>query len=159
MRAQSLFKVTWTKSAPGQTYTDDGIIADYRTMAADWSKPGIEMVKKGDADAALKGAAKVVTAEYFSEHVSHVCMEPMNATVHIDGDKVEVWAGNQAPGVMQIMASIAAGTKPDKVSVHTPCAGRRLRPAFGRRRCVPRHACWPRRSPGRPVKMIWTRGG
>ena len=70
-----------------------------------------------------------MTAEYFSEHVSHVCMEPLNATVRVDGDKVEVWAGNQAPAVMQILASIGAGTTPDKVSVHTQLLGG----GFGRR--------------------------
>lgn len=156
MRARSLLKVTWTKSTPGQTYTDDGILADYRTIAADWSKPGVEMVKKGDADAALKGAAKVVTAEYFSDHVSHVCMEPLNATVRIDGDKVEVWAGNQAPGIMQILASIAAGTKPDKVSVHTQLLGG----GFGRRSDGDDvfHATMLAKAVApRPVKMIWTR--
>ena len=52
---RSTVKVTWTKASPGQTYNDDGILADYRTIAADWAKPGIDMVKKGDADAALKG--------------------------------------------------------------------------------------------------------
>jgi isoquinoline 1-oxidoreductase beta subunit len=114
------------------------------------------MVKKGDADAALKGAAKVVTAEYFSDHVSHVCMEPLNATVRIDGDKVEVWAGNQAPGIMQILASIAAGTKPDKVSVHTQLLGG----GFGRRSDGDDvfHATMLAKAVApRPVKMIWTR--
>jgi isoquinoline 1-oxidoreductase beta subunit len=156
MRAKTLLKVTWTKAALGQTYSDDGILADYRTIAADWAKPGIDMVKKGDADAALKSAAKVVTAEYFSDHVSHVCMEPLNATVRIDGDKVEVWSGNQAPGVMQILASIGAGTTPDKVSVNTMLLGG----GFGRRSDgddVLHAAMLAKAVPGRPVKMIWSR--
>ena len=157
MRAKALLKVTWTKAAPGQTYSEDGILADYRSIAADWAKTGVDMVKKGDADAAVKGAAKVVTAEYFSEHVSHVCMEPLNATVRIDGDKVEVWSGNQAPGVMQILASIGAGTTPDKVSVNTMLLGG----GFGRRSDgddVLHTAMLAKAVPGRPVKMIWSRG-
>lgn len=156
MRAKALLKVTWTKSTPGQSYTQDAVLADYRTIAADWTKPGIDMVKKGDADASLKGAAKVLTAEYFSEHVSHVCMEPLNATVRIDGDKVEVWSGNQAPGVMQILASIAAGTKPDKVSVHTQLLGG----GFGRRSDgddVFHATLLAKAVAPRPVKMIWSR--
>ena len=156
MRAKNALKVTWTKAASGQTYNQDGVLADYRTIAADWAKPGVEMVKKGDADSALKGAAKVVTAEYFSEHVSHVCMEPLNATVRIDGDKVEVWSGNQAPGVMQILASIGAGTTPDKVNVHTQLLGG----GFGRRSDgddVLHATMLAKAVPGRPVKMIWSR--
>ena len=141
MPPKTLLKVTWTKASPGQTYNEDGVLADYRAIAADWSKPGIEMVKKGDADAALKGAAKVMTAEYSSEHVSHVCMEPLNATVQVDGDKVEVWYGNQAPrghadpGLDRRRHDAGQGQRPH------PVTGRRLRPAFGwRRRAARRDA-------------------
>ena len=115
------------------------------------------MVKKGDADAALKGAAKVLTAEYFSDHVSHVCMEPLNATVKVDGDKVEVWSGNQSPGIMQILGSIGAGTTPDKVSVHTQLLGG----GFGRRSdgddVLHARDAGAKAVPGSPVKMIWSR--
>jgi isoquinoline 1-oxidoreductase beta subunit len=156
MRAKSLLKVTWTKSAPGQTYTEDAILADYRTIAADWSKPGVEMVKQGDADAALKGAAKVLTAEYFSEHVSHTCMEPLNATARVEGDKVEVWSGSQAPTVMQITGAIGGGTTPDKVRVNTLLLGG----GFGRRSDgddVLHATMLAKAVSPRPVKMIWSR--
>lgn len=156
MRAKEALKVTWSKTAPGQNYTQDQVLSDYRGIAADWSKTGIDMVKKGDADAALKGAAKVLSAEYFSEHVSHVCMEPLNATARVTGDTVEVWSGNQAPAVMQILASIAAGTKPDKVTVNTMLLGG----GFGRRSDGDdvMHATWlAKAADGRPVKLIWNR--
>jgi isoquinoline 1-oxidoreductase beta subunit len=156
MRAKEALKVTWSKTAPGQTYTQDRVLADYRTIAADWSKTGIDMVKKGDADEALKGAAKVLTAEYFAEHVSHVCMEPLNATAWIDGDKVQVWSGSQGPATMQILASIAAGTKPENVTVHTMLLGG----GFGRRSDGDdvMHATWlAKAADGHPVKLIWNR--
>ena len=50
-------------------------------------------------------------------------MEPLNATVKVDGDKVETWSGNQSPTTMKILGSIAAGTTPDKVTVHTAYLG------------------------------------
>ncbi len=156
LRAKEALKVTWSKTAPGQTYTQDRILADYRTIANDWSKTGVTMVKKGDADAAIKGATKVLGADYFSEHVSHVCMEPLNATAWISGDKVQVWSGNQAPAVMQILASIAAGTKPQNVTVHTMLLGG----GFGRRSDGDdvMHATWLAKAvAGRPVKLIWDR--
>jgi isoquinoline 1-oxidoreductase beta subunit len=156
MNAKEALKVTWSKTAPGRTYTPDRVLADYRTIAADWAKPGVTMVKKGDADAALKGAAKVLTAEYYSEHVSHVCMEPLNATAWVTGDKVQVWSGNQAPAVMQILASIAAGTKPENVTVHTMLLGG----GFGRRSDGDdvMHATWlAKAADGHPVKLIWNR--
>ena len=145
MRAKTLLKVTWTKAAPGQTYTEDGVLADYRTIAADWSKPGIEMVKKGDADAALKGAAKVMTAEYFSEHVSHVCMEPLNATVQ--GRWRQGRGLDRQPGAAASCRSLprSAPARRRTRSAFTPVARRRLRPAFGRRR---RAACGDARQGG-----------
>jgi isoquinoline 1-oxidoreductase beta subunit len=157
LRAKDALKVTWSKATPAQSYTHDQVLNDYRAIAADWSKTGVEMVKKGDADTAIKGAARVLAADYFSEHVSHVCMEPLNATVWITGDKVQVWCGNQAPTVMQIMASIGAGTKPDKVTVHTQLLGG----GFGRRSDgddVLHASMLAKAADGRPVKLIWTRG-
>jgi isoquinoline 1-oxidoreductase beta subunit len=156
MRAKEALKVTWSKTTPAQSYDEDRVLADYRAIAGDWSKPGIDMVKKGDADAAIKGAAKVLTAEYFSDHVSHVCMEPLNATVRVTGDKVEVWSGSQAPVVMKILASIGAGTTPDKVTVNTMLLGG----GFGRRSDgddVLHAAFLAKAADGRPVKMIWNR--
>ena len=82
------------------------MLQDYRAIAADWNNPGVEMLSKGDAGAAIKGAAKVLKADYFSEHVSHVCMEPLNATVRVDGDRVDIWSGNQSPSTMKILGSI-----------------------------------------------------
>src|ERR1051325_3942189 len=35
MKATWLLKVTWSKTTPGQTYNQDTILADYRTLAAD----------------------------------------------------------------------------------------------------------------------------
>ena len=66
MKAKGLLKVTWTKNTPAQTYDHDRVLQDYRAIAADWSEAGVEMVKVGDADAAVKGAAKVLSADYFS---------------------------------------------------------------------------------------------
>jgi isoquinoline 1-oxidoreductase beta subunit len=155
-RAKDLLKVTWTKTTPAQTYANDAVIADYRGIAGDWSKPGVDMIKKGDADAALKGAAKVLAAEYFSEHLSHVCMEPLNATVHIQGDKVEVWAGNQAPVTQQMAAAAVAGVPPANVTVHTMLLGG----GFGRRSdgdTVAHATMLAKAADGRPVKLLWTR--
>ena len=81
------------------------------------------MLNKGDAAVAVKSATKVLTADFFSKHVSHVCMEPLNATVKVDGERVETWSGNQSLTSMKILAALAAGTTPDKVTVHTAVLG------------------------------------
>ena len=156
MKAKSLLKVTWTKTTPAQTYTDDRVLQDYRAIAADWSRPGVEMLKSGDPDAAIKGAAKVLAADYFSDHVSHVCMEPLNVTVRFDNGTIDIWSGNQSPSTMKILGSIVGKTTMDKVHVHTQLLGG----GFGRRTDgddMVHALILALNVPGKPVKMIWNR--
>jgi isoquinoline 1-oxidoreductase beta subunit len=129
MKAKGLLKVTWSKSTPAQGYDDDRMLQDYRAIAADWSQPGVEMVKTGDADEAIKGASTVLAADYFSDHVAHMCMEPMNVTVKAENGVIDVWSGNQSPSTMKILGMIVGQTTPDKVHVHTQLLGG----GFGRR--------------------------
>lgn len=156
MRAKSLLKVTWTKKAQAQNYDDERVLQDYRAIAADWSKPGVEMVSAGDADAAIKNAAKVVSVDYLSDHVSHVCMEPLNVTVKADNGTIDIWSGNQSPSTMKILGMIVGKTTPDKVHVHTKLLGG----GFGRRTDgddMVQALILALNVPGRPVKMIWNR--
>jgi isoquinoline 1-oxidoreductase subunit beta len=156
MRAKSLLKVTWTKKAQAQNYDDDRVLQDYRAIAADWSKPGVEMVSAGDADGAIKSAAKVISVDYLSDHVSHVCMEPLNVTVKADNGTIDIWSGNQSPSTMKILGMIVGKTTPDKVHVHTKLLGG----GFGRRTDgddMVQALILALNVPGRPVKMIWNR--
>src|SRR5262249_61050497 len=95
MKAKGLLKVTWSKSTPAQGYDDDRVLQDYRAIAADWSQPGVEMVKTGNAGEALKGAATVLAADYFSDHVAHMCMEPLNVTVKAENGVIDAWLCTQ----------------------------------------------------------------
>jgi isoquinoline 1-oxidoreductase subunit beta len=156
MRAKTLLKVTWTKKAQAQNYDDDRVLQDYRAIAADWSKPGVEMISVGDADGAIKSAAKVVSVDYLSDHVSHVCMEPLNVTVKADNGVINIWSGNQSPSTMIILGMIVGKTTPDKVHVHTKLLGG----GFGRRTDgddMVQALILALNVPGRPVKMIWNR--
>jgi isoquinoline 1-oxidoreductase subunit beta len=156
MRAKSLLKVTWTKKAQAQNYDDDSVLQDYRAIAADWSQPGVEMISAGDADGAIKSAAKVISVDYLSDHVSHVCMEPLNVTVKADNGTIDIWSGNQSPSTMKILGMIVGKTTPDKVHVHTKLLGG----GFGRRTDgddMVQALILALNVPGRPVKMIWSR--
>jgi isoquinoline 1-oxidoreductase beta subunit len=155
-KAKAALRVTWSSDAPGRTYTSEKVAEDYRKAAADWSQPGVAMVEEGDAKAALAGAAKVFSADYFSDHVSHVCMEPMNATVLAKGDTIELWAPNQSPTAMKEICAAVGGTKPEKVTVHTTFLGG----GFGRRTDgdeVVEAVILAKAMPGRPIKVIWSR--
>jgi isoquinoline 1-oxidoreductase beta subunit len=155
-KAKALLKVTWTTTAPARSYTSSKIAEEYRQIAADKSQKGFPMIKNGDAPAAIAGAAKVISADYTNDHVSHTCMEPMNATAVVNGDKVEIWASNQAPSIMQFLCAKVVGTSPDKVTVNTPFLGG----GFGRRsegNEVVEAAALAKLMPGTPIKVIWSR--
>jgi isoquinoline 1-oxidoreductase beta subunit len=155
-KAKAALKVEWSKSAKARAYDSDKVAGEYLAIARDMNKKGVDVEKHGDADAAIAGAAKTITAEYISEHVTHACMEPMNATAVVRGNKVEVWAPNQSPTLTQVFAARTAGTTPPNVTVHSTLLGG----GFGRR------ADWDftvdavnlaKAMPGTPVKMIWSR--
>jgi isoquinoline 1-oxidoreductase beta subunit len=156
-KGKAALKVEWSKSAKARAYDSEKIAAEYMEIARDEKKTGVLVHKEGgDVAQALAGAAKVITAEYTSDHVSHACMEPMNATAQFADGKFEVWAPTQAASLIQIVGGIVFKTTPDKITVHTTLLGG----GFGRRfeldfafdaMGLAMH------SGGKPVKVIWSR--
>ena len=113
---------------------------------------------KGDVDAALAGASKVLEAEYYTPYLSHSPMEPMGATVVIDPDKVQVWTSTQSADSVALEIAGALELRPENVIVHRVQAGG----GFGRRGgtgdFTRQAALIAARMPaGTPVKLLWTR--
>ncbi|WP_435102144.1 molybdopterin cofactor-binding domain-containing protein [Arhodomonas sp. AD133] len=110
---------------------------------------------EGDAASALETAARRIEADYEVPYLAHATMEPMNATVHVRDDGVEVWAPTQSPGLIPVVLSQAIGADPDRVAVHTTFLGG----GFGRRFEMDFvvQAALASRAAGAPVKLIWSR--
>ncbi len=155
-KAKEALKVTWSNGARARSYNSNQVLQDYLATSRDRSKAGVDIIKHGDTDAALTKAAKVLDFAYLSDHVAHACMEPMNATAVVRGDRVEIWAPTQAPTGAQAFGARMAETTPDKVVVHTTLLGggfgRRLEPDF-----VIDAVLLAKTTPNRPVKVIWSR--
>ena len=119
-------------------------------------KEGVVANEKGDALAALKGAAKVVEADYEVPYLAHATMEPMNCTAQVTPERVDVWLGTQNPeGVLAATAEVT-GMAPENVYVHNCFLGG----GFGRRFYnddVKQAVTIAKAMAGKPVKMIWTR--
>jgi len=60
-------------------------------------------------------AGGVVSAEYRSPYVAHQPLEPLNATVRVTAEKVEVWTGHQIPRIAQQIVARITGHKPEQV--------------------------------------------
>ncbi len=88
-----------------------------------------EDFESGDTEAALAQAQDVLEAGYRVPYLAHAAMEPMNCTVHIQGDRAELWTSTQdALGIKSRVASVA-GLDADNVTFHHCYLGG----GFGRR--------------------------
>jgi isoquinoline 1-oxidoreductase subunit beta len=129
MKGKAALKVTWTTASPARKHSNESLAADYTKIASDWAHPAVDMLKQGDAAGAIGKAAKVVAGNFVVDHVAHCCLEPLNATALVEGDRVRLWTSNQSVVDMKLAGSIAGGTKPENVKVERPFLGG----GFGRR--------------------------
>jgi len=145
--------VEWNEG-PGATIDTDALEAEYDRLAR---TPGAPALRRGDADAALVGATRRVSAQYDMPYLAHAPMEPLNCLVSLGPERCEIWTGTQFQTVDQANAARAAGLKPEQVAIHTMFLGG----GFGRR-AVPGsdfivEAVHVAKAAGAPVKTIWTR--
>jgi isoquinoline 1-oxidoreductase subunit beta len=109
----------------------------------------------GDADAALRSAAKTVEAAYHYPFLSHANLEPQNCTASFKDGALEVWAPTQYPQEGKTLVARTLGIEEVKIKVNMiRCGG-----GFGRRLVNDPmvEAAWISRVVGAPVKLIWTR--
>jgi isoquinoline 1-oxidoreductase beta subunit len=154
--AKSALRVTWSSKAKACHYDSSAVSADYAEAVGNPSAPSVVFLKTGDMAAARAGAHTTLSAIYTADHAAHLCMEPMNATALADGNRVEVWAGTQAPTSVQLAIAKLANVPIGQVTVHSMLLGG----GFGRRFEVDYavHAyLLAREMPGQPVKLIFTR--
>lgn len=152
-KAMETVKVQWDEGA-GASLSDASVIEGTRQAA----KTGkvIEIAKpQGDVAAALKGAAKVIEAEYVSPMQSHSPLEPMNFTAHVQGDKVLLIGPTQFQQGAQGAVAAALKVKPEDITLKTTFLGG----GFGRRLELDFvvQAAEISKAVGKPVKLLWTR--
>jgi isoquinoline 1-oxidoreductase subunit beta len=109
----------------------------------------------GDVDKAMSGAIRTFEAIYETPYLSHSPMEPMNATVNLRPDRLDVWVGTQDAEMALAAAARFAGLKPEHVYIHNAFLGG----GFGRRDANDdiAQAIAIAKVVKRPVKLIWTR--
>ncbi|MFM7321707.1 MAG: molybdopterin cofactor-binding domain-containing protein [Armatimonadota bacterium] len=157
---------TWWQAQTARTKLevvwDEGPFADQSSQrfateaaAAFKAPPGFNVFKRGDADAALAGAAKRVSATYAYPFIAHAPLEPQNCTARVRDGKVELWTNSQTPGSGRDLVARGLGVAPAEVTVHLLRAGG----GFGRRLTndYMLEAAWIARAVGEPVKLVWTR--
>jgi isoquinoline 1-oxidoreductase subunit beta len=109
----------------------------------------------GNVDQAMSGTPKILEAIYETPYLSHSPMEPLNATVNLQPDRLDVWVGTQDAEAALGAAAKASGLKPEQVYIHNAFLGG----GFGRRDASDEivQAIAIAKVVKRPVKLIWTR--
>jgi isoquinoline 1-oxidoreductase beta subunit len=152
-QARKQLQVTWSDH-PTSSQSSTG----FQTRADELSKaaPMNTLRKDGDAEAALKGAAKVVEASYSYPFIAHMPLEPQNCAAQLKDGKLEVWAPSQIPAGGVTLGAKVAGVTPAQVTLHLMKTGG----GFGRRLTndyVGEVAAIAKVVSPAPVKLLWTR--
>ena len=152
-KARDLLNIQWDEGA-GTALSDASVIEGTRQAL----KTGkvLEITKpQGDVAAALKGAAKVVEAEYIIPMQAHAPLEPMNFTAHVQGNKALLIGPTQFQQGAQGAVAGALGMKPEDVTLQTTFLGG----GFGRRLELDFivQAAQISKAVNKPVKLLWTR--
>ena len=111
IRAARTLKVQW--SAARDVFPDMDKIHDHIRNAK--VIKGEDEVKRGDVEAAFKGAAKVVQAEYQWPFHSHASMGPACAVADVRADAATVWTGSQKPHFTRDGVAKLVGLPQEKV--------------------------------------------
>ncbi len=151
-QARERLEVEWDEGAA--TRDSDARFAEEAARLSQQA-PAAYIVKTGNVDAALAGAARVIEADYAYPFLAHATLEPQNCTASYSGGKLEVWAPTQNPESNRTVIARTLGLDPQDITIHlTRCGG-----GFGRRgasdyaveaAAISKHA-------GAPVKLLWNR--
>lgn len=152
MTARKQLKIVWDE---GKVVNEswDGFVQQAKERAG---QPGERVLRKdGDPDAALRGAAKIVEANYVYPFISHANLEPQNTTAHWKDGVMEIWSPTQIPSIGTGMVNRILGIPPEKIILHLNRAGG----GFGRRIGADYliEAAAIAQKVNAPVKLTWSR--
>jgi isoquinoline 1-oxidoreductase beta subunit len=145
-------KISWDKG-PNGPETTEALSKQLKAQAA--APPSFVAVNQGDALKALQENAKKVDAFYELPFQAHATMEPMNTTMHVREDGIEVWSPTQIGAGLREEIALLSGLPAKQVTVHmTLCGG-----SFGRRYQwdFPAEAWQVAQEMKQPVQLLWTR--
>jgi isoquinoline 1-oxidoreductase beta subunit len=152
VKARQAVSVQWDEGA-GAALNDKAMIEGLKA-AANAGKP-LPVKAVGDADAAIKGAAKVITAEYTLPLLSHSPLEPMNFTAWVHDGKADLIGPTQWQDAAAGTVAKIIGIPLENVTLRTTFLGG----GFGRRIDIDFivQAAQISKAVNKPVKLIWTR--
>ncbi len=150
--ARKKLQVTWDE---GDRANHGSVEYAQRAQQIGQGEPMSTTRRDGDPEAALKGAAKVVEANYSYPFISHAPLEPQNCTVHFENGKCTIWSNSQIPASGRNLAAQVTGIQQNDITFHMIRGGG----GFGRRLTndYVAEAAYISKEVNAPVKLVWTR--
>ncbi len=154
-KARDTLKVEWDEGAVAALSHGSMIAATKAAMGNAATKVLPIGKPVGDADAALKTAAKTVEAEYITPLQAHAPLEPQNFTASFKDGKVLLVGPTQFQQGAQGAVAAVLGVKPEDITLKTTFLGG----GFGRRLELDFivQAAQISKAVGRPIKLVWSR--
>jgi isoquinoline 1-oxidoreductase beta subunit len=115
---------------------------------------GSRIFERGDVGE-VYAAGNVVQGHYIAGPSPSAALETLTATARAVGDRLEIWAPTQAPGIAKAEAARAAGLPPAQVTLYPTLAGG----GYGRKletKAIVQAAMIARKVK-RPVQLVWSR--
>lgn len=152
MQARKALTLRWEKG-PGASEST----ATLRRAALEraLAPPTYIAVDRGRMHGIIGAEARQIEVSYESPFQAHATMEPMNTTVHVRDEAIEVWSPTQFADEIQREIAALSGFASEKVIVHMTFSGG----SFGRRYQWDYAAeAWQvAREFRQPVQLLWTR--
>jgi isoquinoline 1-oxidoreductase beta subunit len=155
LKAREALRINWDDAA-AEKRSSEQMIKEYRALA---SRPGMTAAARGDVEAALSEAGKVIEAEFVFPYLAHAPMEPLDGFLHWDGERAKARFGSQLQTGDHNMIATVLGLPSERVELETMFAGG----SFGRRGQADMHLAAELAQaaraigPGHPIKLMWTR--
>jgi isoquinoline 1-oxidoreductase beta subunit len=152
--ALDLVSIEWNFGSEGQV-SDETQAAEAKRL---WEEAGEVSGHKGDDALKIIAASdRVISAEYHRPYETHARMEPINATVSVTDERVDVWSPTQDQAAALRIVADQLGRDTKDVHVHTVFIGGAFGGNGGGNTAVTRQAAVISDKLRRPVKVIWSR--
>jgi len=137
---------------PGELETTS---TQFEKMQEYAKKPGQQLRKDGDPEAAFKNAAQVIERTYNAPFLAHNCMEPINFFAHVTDEKALLVGPLQGPGWAEPTLSKLLNLPADKIEIRmTRMGGGFGRRAYGHSQF---EAALISKKVKAPIKLVYTR--
>lgn len=150
--ARKKLKITWNEGSFAAQSTTE---ITKRATELSQQVPARTLKADGDADNALREAAKQVEGAYSYPFIAHAALEPRNTTARYQDGKLEIWTTSQTPAAGRKLVSKTLGIAESAITIHLQRAGG----GFGRGlyNDYMAEVAWIARKVVAPIKLLWSR--